>query len=145
VFVPVFFVASGMRLDVNALFASTSAVARIALFLIALLIVRGLPALLYSRVIGRRRSIAAGLLQATSLTFIVAATQIGVELGVVTDTSAAALVAAGLVSVIVFPLLGLSLLGGSGQSSSGVALVAPTPSGAVPSVTHRRAVGRPRA
>jgi hypothetical protein len=47
---------------------------------------------------------------ATSLPFIVAATQIGVALGVVTKASAAALTAAGLLSVIIFPATGLSLL-----------------------------------
>jgi hypothetical protein len=52
----------------------------------------------------------AGVLQATSLPFIVAATQIGVQLGVVSRASAAALVAAGLLSVIISPALGLSLL-----------------------------------
>jgi len=40
----------------------------------------------------------------------VAATQIGVQLGVVSRASAAALVAAGLLSVVIFPALGLGLL-----------------------------------
>ena len=39
-----------------------------------------------------------------------AATQIGVQLGVVTQASAAALIAAGLLSVIIFPATGLALL-----------------------------------
>jgi hypothetical protein len=52
----------------------------------------------------------AGILQATTLPFIVAATQIGVQLGVVSRASAAALVAAGLLSVVIFPALGLVLL-----------------------------------
>jgi Kef-type K+ transport system membrane component KefB len=45
-----------------------------------------------------------------TLPFIVAATQIGVQLGVVSRASAAALVAAGLLSVVIFPALGLVLL-----------------------------------
>src|SRR2546423_7331394 len=103
VFIPIFFVTSGLRFDLNALFASASTVARVPLFLLALLLVRGVPALLYSGLIGRRRALIAGLLQATSLPFIVAATQIGVSLGVVTKASPAGLIAAGLLSVIVFP------------------------------------------
>jgi Kef-type K+ transport system membrane component KefB len=110
IFIPVFFVTSGLRFDLDALFSSASTVARVPLFLLALLLVRGLPALLYSGLIGRRRALIAGLLQATSLPFIVAATQIGVALGVVTRASAAALIAAGLLSVIIFPATGLSLL-----------------------------------
>jgi hypothetical protein len=50
------------------------------------------------------------VLQATSLPFIVAATQIGLQLGVVSRASAAALVAAGLLSVVICPALGLVLL-----------------------------------
>ena len=52
----------------------------------------------------------AGILQATSLPFIVAATQIGLQLGVVSRASAAGLVAAGLLSVVISPALGLVLL-----------------------------------
>src|SRR5262249_35520513 len=77
----------------------------------ALLIVRGLPALLYSPLIGRHKALVAGLLQATSLPFIVAATQIGVQIGVVTQASAAALIAAGVFSVFIVPAGGLPPLG----------------------------------
>ena len=50
-------------------------------FLAALLLVRGLPALLYRRMLDSRRTLVAGILQATSLPFIVAASAIGLELG----------------------------------------------------------------
>jgi len=60
--------------------------------------------------LGRSRSVIAGVLQATSLTVIVAATQIGLQLGVVSQASAAGLVAAGLLSIVISPALGLVLL-----------------------------------
>jgi Kef-type K+ transport system membrane component KefB len=132
IFIPVFFVTSGLRFDLDALFSSASTVARVPLFLLALVLVRGLPALLYSGLIGRRRAVIAGLLQATSLPFIVAATQIGVSLGVVTKASAAGLIAAGLLSVIIFPATGLSLLR-RGQPRRPENDEAPTP--AMPVVT----------
>ena len=110
VFIPVFFVTSGLRFDLNALFASGSTVARVPLFLLAIFVVRGLPAFVYVRLLGRSRSVIAGVLQATSLPFIVAATQIGLQLGVVSRASAAGLVAAGLLSVVISPALGLVLL-----------------------------------
>jgi predicted Kef-type K+ transport protein len=56
------------------------------------------------------RAVVAGLLQATSLSFIVAASQIGLELGLITKATGAALIAAGLLSVLIFPLLALTLL-----------------------------------
>jgi Kef-type K+ transport system membrane component KefB len=110
VFIPVFFVTSGLQFDLAALFASSSTILRVPIFLGALLLVRGVPALLYRPLLGTRRSLVAGLLQATSLTFIVAASQIGEELGLITKATGAALIAAGLLSVLIFPLLALTIL-----------------------------------
>jgi Kef-type K+ transport system membrane component KefB len=107
--IPVFFVASGIQFDLRAL-ASPDSLAKLPLFVVALLAVRGIPALLYLPALGRAQTLAAGLLQATSLPFIVAATQIGLVLGVVQRSTAAALVAAGLVSVVAFPVLALAVL-----------------------------------
>src|SRR5499427_910990 len=108
--VPVFFVSSGIRLDLTGLLDRPSALARVPLFLLALLAVRGLPALIGLRANGPRPTLALGLLQATSLPFIVAATQIGVALGKISSVTAAALVCAGLLSVLIFPLIALVLL-----------------------------------
>ena len=108
--VPVFFVTSGLRFDLDALFHSPSAFARIPLFLVAIFVVRAAPAALYASTVGRRAALAAGLLQATTLPFLVTATQIGLILGRITPVTGAALVAAGLLSVIVFPPIALGLL-----------------------------------
>jgi Kef-type K+ transport system membrane component KefB len=110
VFIPVFFVTSGVRFDLDALFESASTVATVPVFLAALLAVRGLPALLYRGEVGGRRAVIAGILQSTSLPFIVAATAIGMDLGLLDASEAAGLIAAGLLSVLVFPIAGLSLL-----------------------------------
>jgi Kef-type K+ transport system membrane component KefB len=109
--IPVFFVASGVRFDLDALLGEPSNLAMVPVFLAALVVVRGLPALLYRGLLGGRRSAVAGLLQATSLPFIVAATAIGQELGLLTGAQAAGLIAAGLLSVLLFPAAGLALLG----------------------------------
>ena len=134
IFIPVFFVTTGLRFDLDALFSSVSTVARVPLFLLALLVVRGFPALLYSGVIGRRKAVIAGILQATSLPFIVAATQIGLQSGVVSRASAAALIAAGLLSVIIFPATGLGLPGRGGRTP-GARAAAPMPTPAMPVMT----------
>jgi Kef-type K+ transport system membrane component KefB len=110
VFIPVFFIASGIRFDLAALISSPSTILRVPLFLAALLFVRGVPALLYRPLVGSPRSVVAGLLQATSLSFIVAASQIGLELGLLTKATGAALIAAGLLSVLIFPIMALTLL-----------------------------------
>ena len=140
IFIPVFFVTTGLRFDLNALFSSASTVARVPLFLLALLLVRGLPALLYGRLIGRQKAVIAGVLQATSLPFIVAATQIGVSLGVVSKASAAGLIAAGLLSVIIFPALGLTLLR-RGQRGPAEPATMPTPATPVMTAEDRALCG----
>jgi Kef-type K+ transport system membrane component KefB len=70
VFVPVFFVATGVSFELNALFANATNLARVPIFLAALLVARGLPALLYKSVTTRTQTVAAALLQATSLSFL---------------------------------------------------------------------------
>ena len=109
-FIPVFFVTSGVRFDLDALTASTSNLLMVPIFLAALVAARGLPALLYRRTLGTRRAAIAGLMQATSLPFIVAATAIGADLGLIDAAESAALIGAGLLSVLLFPLSGLVLL-----------------------------------
>lgn len=111
-FIPVFFVTSGVRFDLDALLGSMEALVKVPVFLLALLAIRGLPALAYRAAIGERRTAVAALFQATSLPFIVAGTAIGLELGLVGSAEAAALVAAGLLSLLIFPLAGLTILRG---------------------------------
>lgn len=113
VFVPVFFVASGIRFDLGALLESRAAILQVPIYLAALLVVRGLPALVYRPLIGTRRSLAAGLLQATTLGFVVAGVQIGLELELISGATGAALVAAALLSVLIYPFAAAVLLKGA--------------------------------
>jgi len=111
--IPIFFVSSGVQLDLRSLIAHPSALVRVPVFLAALLIVRGVPAVLFARSLGRRGATIVGLLQATSLPFLVTVAQIGTVTGRLSGTNAAALVCAGLLSVLIFPALALGLLGRS--------------------------------
>ncbi len=110
VFIPFFFVTSGIRYDAGALFGEPSTLARVPLFLVILLAVRGLPALLYRRLATNREIAAGALLQATSIGFFVVASQIGQDMGLISAANAAAVIAAGLLSVLLFPLGALTLL-----------------------------------
>jgi Kef-type K+ transport system membrane component KefB len=110
IFIPVFFVTSGLKFDVGALFGDATTVLRVPFFLLLLLAARGLPALLYRPLVGESKAVVAGLLQATSLPFIVAVTTIGLERNMMNRSNASALVAAGLLSVVIFPMTGLALL-----------------------------------
>jgi Kef-type K+ transport system membrane component KefB len=110
-FVPFFFVVSGMRLDIDALFASASGVAKLAIFFVLFLVVRGTPALvLYRGVLPRREDrMALAVFTATQLPLVVAITTVAVDGGHMHSSTAAALVGAGALSTLVGPLHGLRL------------------------------------
>ncbi len=114
VFIPVFFVTSGVNYDLDALLSSASNVLMVPIFLAALVAARGLPALMYRRMLDARKTAIAGLMQATSLPFIVAAVAIGEDLDLIDAAEGAALIGAGLLSVLLFPVIGLGLLRGAG-------------------------------
>ena len=84
--------------------------AKIPIFLVALLVARGLPAICYRllRFSGRQVA-AAGLLQATSVSLPAVAGAIGVQLGLMRPETFAALITAGLISVLAFPPVALRL------------------------------------
>jgi Kef-type K+ transport system membrane component KefB len=117
--IPYFFIATGMSLDVRSFLGSGVTLARVPVFLVALLLVRGLPAVLYRPLLATRGQVlTAGLLQATSLSLPVVGGTIGVHLGLIRPDTYVALVAAALLSVIVFPLLAgvLAAEGSPGRS-----------------------------
>jgi Kef-type K+ transport system membrane component KefB len=115
IFVPFFFVSSGLDFQLDELFATIGGVIRLPVFVFALLAVHVIPALLYRRTMGTRMAIAAGLLQATSFSFVIVATEIGLQLHVMVQATATALVGAGLISVVAFPAIAFALLGEARQ------------------------------
>jgi Kef-type K+ transport system membrane component KefB len=108
-FVPFFFVTSGLRLDLDALLSSTTALVLLPVFLACFLVVRGAPALLARTALDRSAIVPLALCSATALPLLVAVTRIAVEEGELSGEIAASLVGAGLVSVLVFPAAAVAL------------------------------------
>jgi Kef-type K+ transport system membrane component KefB len=108
-FVPIFFVTTGLRYDLQALISSRLALLQLPMFLGLFLVVRGLPALLVRRELDLRSQIALGLLSATELPLVVAIAEIGVRSGRLKEETAASLVGAGMASVLLFPVAALAL------------------------------------
>ncbi len=104
VFIPIFFIVSGARLDIESILANPSP---LLIFFILLLVVRGVPQFfLYRRAIPDTKERAGfSLYVATALPIIVAVTTVQLSAGVMSSATAAALVGAGALSVLVFPLL----------------------------------------
>ncbi|WP_240193950.1 MULTISPECIES: cation:proton antiporter [unclassified Gordonia (in: high G+C Gram-positive bacteria)] len=104
--VPIFFVYTGVKFDLRALLDAPLAFAVIPVVTIALLLVRGIPSMLAAPTgAARRERAAVGLMGATALPIIVVATDIGVEHHAITSTEAAVFVGAGVLSVLVFPIV----------------------------------------
>jgi Kef-type K+ transport system membrane component KefB len=106
-FIPLFFVASGMTLDIRSI---AEAPLRLLVFLLLLLVVRGVPALfLYRRDLPPAQRVEMMFLTATALPLLVALAEIGLRNGTMLRENAAALVGAGVLSVLVFPMVAVTV------------------------------------
>ena len=101
-FIPLFFVASGMSLDIRSI---GEAPLRLLVFFVLLLVIRGVPALfLYRNDLPPAQRVQTMFLTATALPLLVALAEIGLRNGTMLRENAAALVGAGVLSVLVFPM-----------------------------------------
>ena len=115
--VPIFFVVSGMKFDLDALTSDPTTLLRVPLFLALFLVVRGLPALLlYRKDLPRPDRAALAFFSATALPLVVVITGIGLDTGRMRPENAAALVGAGMLSVLLFPLIGFAIRRRAGSS-----------------------------
>ncbi len=107
IFIPIFFISSGMTLDLKAI---SNDPLRLLIFFLLLLIVRGLPSLLvYRRELAPRQRLEMTFITATTLPLLIALAEIGQQDGVMLPATAAALVGAGVLSVLVYPLIAVGL------------------------------------
>ena len=110
--VPVFFIYTGVTFDLSALFAQPVLFLLLPVVLVVLLLVRGLPSTLAAPAGSSARDrVSVGLLGATGLPIIVAVTAIGVDEGILSSAASALLVGAGMLSVLLFPLIAMSIRG----------------------------------
>ena len=106
-FIPIFFVTSGMGLDLRSILHAPG---RLILFFLLLLVVRGLPTLLlYRSALPRPQRVELVFIMATALPILVALSEIGLESGTMLPENAAALGGAGVLSVVVFPAIAVAI------------------------------------
>jgi Kef-type K+ transport system membrane component KefB len=107
IFIPIFFISSGMTIDLKAISADPL---RVLVLLVLLLVVRGLPSLLvYRHDLKPRERVEMTFVMATSLPLLIALAEIGEQDGVMVPATAAALVGAGVLSVLIYPLIAVGL------------------------------------
>jgi hypothetical protein len=88
------------------------------LFVVLFLLVRGLPALLYRRDLAGRDRMALAFYSAAALPVVVAITEVGVATKRMSPTIAAALVGAGMISLLTFPQVALALRAGMPEGAA---------------------------
>lgn len=110
--VPIFFVTSGIKVDVSALLDSPKHLALVPLLVLGMLAARGLASLSLFSLFDPRQARGAALLAATNLSFMVIAADVGGQLGLVDAATGAAMVISGVVSVLVFPPGAVAVLPG---------------------------------
>jgi Kef-type K+ transport system membrane component KefB len=109
--IPVFFIESGVTFDLHALLHQPRVLLLVPLFALLFLVTRGIPTLLFfRRVLATTQRRALAILSATGLPIIVVITTLGVDEHRMKPQNAAALVAAGMLSVLIYPVIGLGLL-----------------------------------
>jgi Kef-type K+ transport system membrane component KefB len=112
---PIFFIHSGMTLDVATAFSGAAGVLLAGAFLLSMIVVRIPTVLLFRRELGDRRGMALGLYAATSLGLVVVLTQIAMKKGIMSSAEAAALVGGAVLTLILFPPIAMRLTGLSGK------------------------------
>jgi Kef-type K+ transport system membrane component KefB len=123
IFIPIFFISSGMALDLKTLAQDPG---RLVLFFLLLLVVRGLPSLVvYRRALPARQRAEMTFITATTMPLLIALAEIGQQDGVMLPATSAALVGAGVLSVLVYPLIAVTLHRSAPLTSADVELAAP--------------------
>jgi len=115
--IPIFFVVSGIEFDLHVFIHHPASLWRVPVFLVLMLVARGVPVyLLYRKELPRPQRLPMALFSATGLPLIVVITSIAVAERRMLEVNAASLVAAGLLSVMLFPAIGLIALRGAGAA-----------------------------
>ncbi|MEC4748467.1 cation:proton antiporter [Methylomicrobium sp. Wu6] len=109
--IPIFFIVAGMKFEVSALWTGPLAPIQVTLLLGLLVLVRGIPVILYRQALAPEEQVPFALYSATGLPLIVVISEIGVSSGLMRSDRAAILVGAGMISVLLLPFLAVKLRG----------------------------------
>jgi Kef-type K+ transport system membrane component KefB len=104
-FIPIFFISVGMGFDLQALFASPTALALVPLLIVLAYFVKVVPSLLYRFRFSWRETFSAGALLSSRLSLIIAASAIALELELVTSATNSAIILLAIVTCTLSPFI----------------------------------------
>jgi Kef-type K+ transport system membrane component KefB len=125
--IPIFFIDSGIKFDLHALIHVPKVLLLVPMFTVIFLFTRSLPTWAFFRdVLTKAEARSLAVLSATGLPIIVVITSLGVSEHRMKPQNAAALVAAGMLSVLIYPLIGLGVLGKGSKAADAPAVPEPS-------------------
>jgi Kef-type K+ transport system membrane component KefB/Trk K+ transport system NAD-binding subunit len=122
-FIPLFFIQVGLRFNLAALLASPSAMLLVPILLAAAIVVKFVPALLFRLAFGWREAFSAGVLLSARLSLIIAASAIGLRLGIISESMDAAIILVAIITVTAAPLIFVRLAGQPARKAHGPTVV----------------------
>jgi Kef-type K+ transport system membrane component KefB len=125
--IPIFFIVSGIHFDLHALVHKPKVLLLVPVFAVLFLLTRGVPTWAFFRtILTKAETSALAIFASTGLPLIVVITTIGVDEHRMKPQNAAALVAAGMLSVLIYPIVGMRRLQNEPASAATQGVVEPT-------------------
>lgn len=122
-FIPLFFIQVGVRFDLAALLGSSTAILLVPVLVVAAVAVKLIPSLLFRTAFSWRETLSAGTLLSARLSLIIAASAVGLRLGIISESLNSAIILVAIVTVTVAPLAFNRLAPPSTAASHGLAVV----------------------
>ncbi len=104
-FIPIFFIMVGVNFNLGALLGSTDALILLPFLVLAAFLVKLLPALLFRLQFSWRETFSAGFLLSSRLSLIVAASAIGLNMGIISESVNTIIILVAIVTVTAAPLI----------------------------------------
>jgi len=109
-FIPIFFIMVGVDFNLASLINSPSAMLLVPLLLVSAAAVKLLPALVYKTSFSWKQTLAAGILLSSRLSLIIAASAIGMRIGVISEPFNAAIILVAILTVVIAPAVFIKLV-----------------------------------
>ena len=117
-FIPIFFIMVGVGLDLPLLFRSESALWLVPLLVLSAIMVKLVPALIFTLSFTFKEALAAGTLLSARLSLIIAAAAIGARIGIIGESTRAAIILVAIATVMLAPSIFVRLVAGRSTSRS---------------------------
>lgn len=104
-FIPIFFIVTGVNLNLRTLFSNQQALLLIPIFLVAFIVSKAIVYFVFKPRFGHRLAMAASVLTATTITLVLPILEVGKSLKLISATQAGAITLAAIITCLVCPTL----------------------------------------